>query len=71
MARRNPPIMGMTEIANYYGASRQLVNKWRQASDFPAPYVHLSMGTVWLTEDILAWGKRKGKRKAKPETVAA
>jgi hypothetical protein len=54
-----PPLMGLTEVANLYGVSRQLAKKWTVTSpDFPEPVVELAAGKVWDTDAILAWGKR-------------
>jgi hypothetical protein len=58
-----PPIMGLSEIADYFGVSRQLARKWTAThDDFPAPYVELRMGKTWRTSEVLAYGKRRGRQ---------
>lgn len=49
--------VAVTEIANYFGISRQLANRWAQRDDFPAPVAHLSVGRVWELEDVIAWAR--------------
>ena len=57
--RKLPPVMGLGEIADLYGVSRQLAANWaRQHADFPEPLARLKMGPVWTTEDVLAYGER-------------
>lgn len=58
-ARKLPPILGVSEVADLYGVSRQLAMKWsRQSKDWPSPFAVLKAGTFWTTDDVLAWGKR-------------
>jgi hypothetical protein len=48
-----PPIMGLTEVANYAGVSRQLAKKWTATwGDWPAPYAVLAAGNIWQTDDV-------------------
>jgi hypothetical protein len=57
-AGANVPAMqpvAITEIANYFGVSRQLANSWAQREDFPAPAAQLSVGRVWDLDDVIAW----------------
>lgn len=56
MAAR-PPLMGLAEIGEALGLSRQRVNGiWHDdRQGFPAPWVSLRCGPVWRTEDVEAW----------------
>lgn len=61
---KTPPIMGLGEIADYYGVSRQLAAKWsRTHEDFPEPLAVLKMGPVWRTEDVLEYGRRRERKR--------
>lgn len=70
MAKRAPTIGGITEIADYYNVSKQLVYKWTKRSDFPAPIAGpghpenpLSMGQLWTLAEVKEWGRRHGRKK--------
>lgn len=70
MARRAPTFCGISEVADYYGVSKQLVYKWTKRSDFPDPIAGpdhpdnpLSMGQLWRFADVKDWGKRHKRRK--------
>lgn len=52
--------MGLSEIAEFAGVTRQAVANWRvRHSGFPAPIAVLQNGPVWKREDVLLWLKRK------------
>jgi hypothetical protein len=37
------------------------MKRWRDAGGFPEPYQELSIGPVWLAEDVRKWAdNRKG-----------
>lgn len=49
------PIMGITDIAEHVGVSRQLAKKWSVSwPDWPEPFARVSAGMFWRTEDVLA-----------------
>jgi prophage regulatory protein len=48
-------LMGAGEIAVRLRVTRQRVYQLVTRKGFPDPIAHLSMGQVWLTEDIEAW----------------
>lgn len=73
-----PPIMGISEVAGYYGVSKQLVYKWTHRSDFPEPVAGpdhptrpLSMGQLWDADAVKRWGRKHGRSKGSgPRTPA-
>ncbi len=59
MAR--PVLVGVAEIADLFGVSRQAASNWRERhSDFPSPAASLKSGPVWELPDILAWADQRG-----------
>jgi len=54
------PLMGLAEVAEYLGVSRQTLQHWlkRTGLFFPEPVARLEMGPVWKTEDIVEWRKK-------------
>ena len=53
--------VGSAEIAEMFGVSRQRVYQLTSRTDFPEPMVKLKAGAVWVTADVLAWAKGKGR----------
>lgn len=55
-------LIGLSEIAELAGVSRQAVTNWRaRMKDFPTPIAELMSGPVWRLEDINRWlRKREG-----------
>jgi len=52
----NVRLVGVSEIAELAGVTRQAVLNWRQRyEDFPTPIAELRSGPVWDLEDILEW----------------
>jgi predicted DNA-binding transcriptional regulator AlpA len=47
--------MGLAEIRNRLGISRQRVHQLAAGSDFPKPCDVLIMGRVWLEADVERW----------------
>lgn len=48
-------LMGMFEIRDRLGVSRQRAHDLTRSKDFPEPYDEIALGRVWLTEDVEAW----------------
>lgn len=68
MASYPEELVGINEIAEMAGTSRQAVSNWRvRAPDFPAPISELASGPVFRRSHIIAWLKRN-KRRGKPMT---
>jgi prophage regulatory protein len=55
------PVMGLTEIAEFIGISRQRVHQLSQRPGFPEPYARLSMGIVWRRDEVEAWARETGR----------
>lgn len=47
--------MGVAEIADLLGVSRQRVDQLSREPDFPAPLSTLRVGRVWNAGDVEAW----------------
>lgn len=54
-------LMGVTEIAQLLGVTRQRVHQLRQLDDFPEPTATLAAGAIWLRADIEAWARETGR----------
>jgi chromosome partitioning protein len=48
-------LVGMAEITQLAGVSRQTVSYWRSLPDFPKPLKELAMGPVFDLVDIQRW----------------
>lgn len=50
------PVVGIAEIANMAGVSRQVVINWKaRSSDFPQPKAELASGKVYDVSEVEAW----------------
>jgi chromosome partitioning protein len=50
--------LGLSEVADLLGTSRQVVGNWRQRRPtFPRPLAELKSGPIWLREDIVEWAR--------------
>jgi hypothetical protein len=56
-----PELVGATEIAALLGVTRQRVQQLAAGPDFPAPVADLTMGKVWVLDDVRAWADRTGR----------
>jgi prophage regulatory protein len=55
-------LMGVAEIAEYLGVSRQRVDALaRTKADFPAPAASLQAGRVWRRQEVEAWARASGR----------
>lgn len=55
--------VGLSEIADMAGLSRQAVTNWRKRfDDFPKPAQTLQSGPVWNRDEVELWLKRKDRR---------
>lgn len=55
------PVLGLTEIAEYLGISRQRVHQLAKTDGFPEPLARLRQGNVWLLEDVEQWASKTGR----------
>ncbi len=56
-----PPLVAAKEIGDMLGVSRQRVTQLAAIPTFPAPVAVLSVGRIWLREDIVAWAEQSGR----------
>lgn len=57
-------LVGVAEIAEMLGVTRQRVNRIVQTSaDFPKPVADLSAGRIWRLKDIQIWIKKHPQRR--------
>jgi predicted DNA-binding transcriptional regulator AlpA len=66
LAQSNAPeLLGVAELAEALGVSRQRVYELTEGQDFPAPFVHLKAGPVWqrsaLARFMSSWKRRPGR----------
>src|SRR5690348_3677822 len=53
-------LVGMSEIAQIAGVTKQAVANWRDRNvDFPKPVANLKQGPVWELNEIAVWAKGK------------
>ncbi len=58
---RSVDLVGLTEIAELLGVSRQRVDQLAQGDDFPEPVSVLAAGRVWKRADVEAWARETGR----------
>lgn len=46
-------LIGLAELAELYGVSKNTANTWSRQRDWPAPVITLKMGPVWDRDTIL------------------
>jgi prophage regulatory protein len=56
-----PPLVAAHEIATMLGVSRQRVSQLATSEGFPEPAAILTVGRIWLREDIEAWAAATGR----------
>jgi predicted DNA-binding transcriptional regulator AlpA len=54
-------LVGVAEIADLLGVSRQRVDQLAERDDFPNPAAVLAAGRIWKRADIEAWGRKAGR----------
>lgn len=54
-------LMGLTEIADLLGVSRQRADQLSKHLDFPKPVAMLASGRVWETASVEDWAERTGR----------
>lgn len=55
-----PDVVGVSEIAELLGVSRQWVLKLCERADFPEPAV-LKGAKIWDRNDVIEWARRTGR----------
>lgn len=54
-------LMGLTEIAEMLGVSRQRIDQLAHTDDFPEPVAELAAGRIWERADVEAWARATGR----------
>jgi predicted DNA-binding transcriptional regulator AlpA len=53
--------MGVTEIGELLGVSRQRADQLSRTDEFPAPEAELASGRVWARAAVEKWAKATGR----------
>lgn len=65
-----PAIVGVTELAEMLGVSKQRASELARSSSFPAPFTELASGPVWIEANVRhfceTWERKPG-RPRKPD----
>ncbi|MGI8753349.1 MAG: helix-turn-helix transcriptional regulator [Acidimicrobiales bacterium] len=56
-------LVGLAEIADLFGVSRQRADQLARQTGFPQPEAVLQGGRIWKREDIEAWARETGRLK--------
>jgi predicted DNA-binding transcriptional regulator AlpA len=54
-------LVGLKEIAEMLGVSKQRAGQLAEQSGFPAPLGEISAGRVWRRSDVESWARREGR----------
>ena len=66
---KQPELVGIAELAELFGVSRQAASNWRGRHDnFPSPVASLKSGPVWDMADISVWADEMGMEVKTPNT---
>jgi len=58
-------LVGLAEIADLLGVSRQRADQLSREAGFPNPVASLKGGRIWRTEDVEAWLTTSGRSGAR------
>jgi prophage regulatory protein len=61
MCGMKPEVVAAAEIAELLGLSRQRVTQLTAKPDFPLPLSVLTVGKIWLRQDIEDYARRTGR----------
>jgi predicted DNA-binding transcriptional regulator AlpA len=56
-----PELMGVAEIAELLGVTRQRVHQLTKSPEFPRPVAELSAGAIWERDAVEAWARSTGR----------
>jgi len=54
-------LVGLAEIGDMLGLSRQRVDQLARSNGFPDPVAVISAGRIWLRDDVKAWARQTGR----------
>jgi predicted DNA-binding transcriptional regulator AlpA len=54
-------LVGLAEIGEMLGLSRQRVDQLARSKGFPEPVAVISAGRIWLRADVEAWARATGR----------
>lgn len=55
------PLMGLTEIAELLGVTRQRAHQLAATYGFPEPLARLAVGPIWSRKDVERWAREVGR----------
>ncbi len=53
-------LVGLAELAELFGMSKQTVSNWRSRQDFPEPVAQLRSGPIWQLAAVEKWAQANG-----------
>lgn len=54
-------LVGLTEIAEMFGVSRQRAGQLADGDGFPLPEAELAAGRIWARSKVEAWARKAGR----------
>lgn len=70
LAAAPPEIMGVQEIADLLGVSRQRAHQLTKRDDFPEPLHQLAAGSIWAGAAVRRWAATWERRQGRPRKSA-
>lgn len=55
-------LMGLSEVADYLGVSRQRADQLANTKGFPDEVCRLRGGRIWLVKDVKDWARKVGRK---------
>lgn len=67
----DPPMVGISELAQLLGVTKQRASQLAQRRDFPAPYQQLASGPIWRKGDLSRFMEEWSRRPGRPTKTPA
>jgi prophage regulatory protein len=61
VSERLGDLVGVTEIGDLLGVSRQRADQLTHSAGFPEPVATISAGRIWRRADVEAWARETGR----------
>ncbi len=60
-------LVGIAEISQMFGVSRQRAQQLVDQKDFPKPVAILAAGRIWRRREVVRWARKRGRAVILPD----